>query len=309
MYPEDLDVESSGDIDRKTGKETFRSPYNDQMVVFFINVAEKGQTANATGTLQKTYDIPPEDYEWTNSGTKVAASANTDATGLTYSKMRRLDTAIALHMPNSLRNQYSVMWGEAEDEEMRKGELIAQTLATMKSSDSNSGTATAIAKVAEVTATGMLSDLIGEYGRKTARTTKGNSRAEQVFEGVNFREFEFSYQFFPKSRTEARNILNIIRMFRHHMLPEFRSNNDFMYVYPSEFNIKFYSNGDENMYLEKISTCVLKNVNIDYAPSGQFSTFKADEHGAMPTQINMSMTFLELTKPTKETSPWDGPGL
>jgi hypothetical protein len=93
------------------------------------------------------------------------------------------------------------------------------------------------------------------------------------------------------------------------MLPEFLDQMSFMYIYPSEFNIKYYTNGAENKYLEKLSTCVLKSMDVDYTPNGQFTTFSTDENGAMPVQINISLVFQELSKPTKETSPWEGPGL
>lgn len=317
MYPYDLD--SSPEYGRQTA-------------VFFINVHSAGKSI--TGSEQTLYDIPDEDITKFG-GTRLLEAAGSGANAvikgvvgdnatsgqiekaLTASKMMRLDTAISLHMPNSVKTNYGVNWGEASDEEMRNKELVVQSLIkTSNAMKSNNGFVNKVTGAAGAagdvafTALGNLAvNAVGKYGQKAASITGGNSKAEQVFDGVQFREFEFSYQFFPKSPDEAENILNIIRLFRYHMLPEFLDTLSFMYIYPSEFNIKYYSNGKENQYLEKLSTCVLKSLDVDYTPNGQFSTFAPTDKGAMPTQINVSMTFQELSKPSKETSPWEGAGL
>jgi hypothetical protein len=56
--------------------------------------------------------------------------------------------------------------------------------------------------------------------------------------------------------------------------------------------------------MEKHFTAVLTNCTITYTPEGQFSSF---ENG-MPARIRMSLSFKELSKPTKETSPYDRSG-
>ena len=94
-------------------------------------------------------------------------------------------------------------------------------------------------------------------------------------------------------------------MFKHHMLPEFKDEAKFLYIYPSEFNIKYYKGSDENKYIEKQMTAVLTRVNVDYTPNGQFNTFA----NGMPTQINLTLSFRELSVPTKETSPYDAHGV
>ena len=57
----------------------------------------------------------------------------------------------------------------------------------------------------------------------------------------------------------------------------------------------------ENTYLPRISRCVLKSVDIDYAPEGVISTLPPDEKGAPPTLITMSLQFGETEIMTKET--------
>jgi hypothetical protein len=149
------------------------------------------------------------------------------------------------------------------------------------------------------------------YTQRATRTTDGNSKAEQLFRSVDFREFEFLYTFTPKNRQEAANVLKIIRTFRHHMLPEFRDENNFMYIYPSEFNVKYYHGSAENIYIEKQLTAVLQSCDVDYTPNGQFVSFGPGDGapGGMPQQITMSLRFKELSVATKESSPSDAQGV
>lgn len=310
MYPDDLDSNPE---------------YGLQTAVFFINVHSAGKSI--VGSEQTLYTIPDEDVNKfagqrlvsaTSEGiapiAAVVSSEQLDKV-VSASKMKRLDAAISLHMPNSIRTNYGVNWGETTDEEMRTKDFFVQSGIKASNGIANSimgkdkGIGDATGDIAFTGVTNAIVSNLGNYWQKSAQITGGNSKAEQVFQGVEFREFQFAYNFFPKSAAEAENILNIIRLFRYHMLPEFLDQMSFMYIYPSEFNIKYYSNGSENTYLEKLSTCVLKSLEVDYTPSGQFSTFKPTEAGAMPTQINLNMTFQELSKPSKETSPWEGQGL
>jgi hypothetical protein len=68
------------------------------------------------------------------------------------------------------------------------------------------------------------------------------------------------------------------------------------YIYPSEFNIVYYYAGKENPHLNKISTCVLEDMNVDYGGSNGFNTF----NDGMPSEINITLRFKELETLTKE---------
>ena len=56
-----------------------------------------------------------------------------------------------------------------------------------------------------------------------------------------------------------------------------------------------YNNG-ENKHLNKIGACYCEDVQIDYAPDGQFTTF---ENG-MPVHTKMTVTMLEDRIITKQ---------
>ena len=78
------------------------------------------------------------------------------------------------------------------------------------------------------------------------------------------------------------------------MHPEI-STGGLFYVYPSTFDIAYYFNGTENSNINKISTCVLEDLAVDYGGQG-FNTF----NDGMPTEVNLSLKFRELEVLTRE---------
>ena len=91
-------------------------------------------------------------------------------------------------------------------------------------------------------------------------------------------------------------IMNIIEQFKYHMHPEFKDTNNFIYVYPSEFDVFYYQGGKENLNLHRHTSCVLTEMNINYTPNGSFTAFA----NGMPTQINVTLAFRELALLSKE---------
>jgi hypothetical protein len=122
-----------------------------------------------------------------------------------------------------------------------------------------------------------------------------NPYREVLFKQVGYRRFGFDYRFLPKSQAETDQVQKIIQTFKYHMHPEL-SNQGLFYIHPSEFNIQYYYKGKENNYFNKISTCALVDMHVQYGPQEQFSSF-AD--GA-PTEISLHLVFQELETLTKE---------
>ena len=211
---------------------------------------------------------------------------------------RRLKTAIALHIPNQLSVSYRTSWGTQDTAATQAvlsganavGEAIASNGASIKKNLSDvAGTA------AEAGFSLGMSKM--PQGTSAALGLAANPKKEQTFEGVEFRKFTFDYQFYPRDEVEAQNVLNIIHQFKLHMHPEFKSELNYVWIYPSEFDIIYYSGGDENLNLHKHTSCVLENMTINYTPNGNFSVFA----NGMPTQINVSLEFMELQLASKET--------
>ena len=212
---------------------------------------------------------------------------------------KRLATAIALHTPNNMSTTYSVNYDEEDNDVYAMGlagaggsaalaEAIKQNgLSDTAASSGNAITAAALSQGLKLPGTGGISKITG---------LAPNPRKEQIFKHVNFRNFTFDYQFYPRDAKEAENVLNIIYEFKYHMHPEFKDANNFLYIYPSEFDIFYYNNGQENLNVNRHTSCVLTDMVVNYSPNGQFAAF---ENG-MPTQINVTLTFKELATLTKE---------
>lgn len=283
QYPEDLDTSEQ---------------YGQNRVLFFINVTgESKLNKNSIYPERIVVDIPPNEYK--NSVGRESLEKATTKVGLggalrSTLPMKRLTSAISLYIPNDLTTSYGVSWGEAED--LAGSGLLAQLGSDATSGKTGFGDAASAAASAFLTKGAQIA-LNSKSVQKITRTTQ-NTKKEQLFQGVDFRTINFSYQFAPKNEFEAANVLDIIRTFRHHMLPEFADENQFIYIYPSEFEIKYFKGEQESEYLERHFTAVLTNCNINYTPNGQFVTF---ENG-MPSQINMTLTFRELFLASKETS-------
>tara|TARA_B110000285_G_C14942926_1_gene522931 strand:- start:44 stop:319 length:276 start_codon:yes stop_codon:yes gene_type:complete len=85
------------------------------------------------------------------------------------------------------------------------------------------------------------------------------------------------------------------------MVPELKGKNERYLTLPSTFDIHYmYQDGNgaavENTFYNKIATCVLNNVTVDYTPDGIVRSF---ESGA-PTQINLTLSFDETEMLTKQ---------
>ncbi len=229
---------------------------------------------------------------------KIDVEAVKTAVPFNARSQRRLKTAIALHIPNQLSVNYRTSWGTQDTAAMQAvltganavGEAVSTQGASVKKNLSDvAGTA------AEAAFSLGLSKM--PQGTSAATGLAANPKKEQTFEGVEFRKFTFDYQFYPRDEFEAENVLNIIHQFKLHMHPEFKSELNYVWIYPSEFDITYFTGGKENTNIHKHTSCVLENMSVNYTPNGNFSVFS----NGMPTQINMTLEFMELQLASKET--------
>ena len=128
-----------------------------------------------------------------------------------------------------------------------------------------------------------------------------NPNLESVFKSVPFREFSFPFTFAPKNVKEKDSVHKILQLFRFHMLPEHQNGANGYFNVPSEFQITYMYRDNENSYIPRVSRCVLKSCDIDYAPEQVISSLPPDERGAPPTIIKMDLSFGETEIMTKET--------
>jgi len=165
-----------------------------------------------------------------------------------------------------------------------------------------SGVALELTKSAGFAAVGLIPGF--ENARGVWDKFKGqakNPNLETVFKSVPFREFSFPFTFAPKNEKEKDAVHKILNLFRFHMLPEHQNGANGYFDVPSEFQITYMYRDNENAYLPKVSRCVLKTCEINYAPENVVSTLVPDERGAPPTLITMNLNFGETEIMTKET--------
>ena len=229
----------------------------------------------------------------------LGASIGTGAIGLfgpeNTRSLRRLKTAIALHIPNQLSVRYGMQWSEEDTANLQAAQGISEGLMAALQ---NKGAVTHQAMVGAEAAASIALNKVPNAGAISSKLgIASNPKKEQTFKGVDFRKFTFDYQFFPRSSDEAQNVLRIIEEFKYHMHPEFKTENQFVYIYPSEFDITYYTNHLENASIHKHTSCVLEEMTVNYTPNGNFSVF----NDGMPTQINMTLGFRELMLLSKET--------
>jgi len=275
------------------------------MVGMGLSAAELTGAAAATGSIEGaiaggllTGDVKGAS-KGAGTGFVVGAAAGALVGFQSTREQKRLKTAIALHIPNNLSINYGVVYNEEDTAAFAMGAAAVQQgweLAKGIFQQDNKSNVTDTAKgiltnIALSKAPGSLGS-----GLSAASGLAANPKKEQVFKGVNFRTFSFDYKFFPRNSSEAQNVLNIIEQFKYHMHPEFKDGYNFVYIYPSEFDIFYYSNSKENTKIHRHTSCVLTDMSINYAPNGMFNTFS----DGMPTQLDVTLQFRELALLTKE---------
>lgn len=209
--------------------------------------------------------------------------------------LKRIKDVITLHIQEKPSTSYSIEY-QGQDIGTIGGLLAGGTSATdmtesMRDIGKDAGQAGIAGLVTMVSsAFGGPAGTLLELGTKQ----KTNSFREQVFQYVNPRNFSFRHTFMPRSEEEAANVKRILNLFKFHMHPELSAGGLF-YVYPSEFEIKYFYKEKENTYFDKISSCVLEDMSVDYG-GDIFSTFQDGN----PVEVNLTLKFRELELLTKD---------
>lgn len=118
-------------------------------------------------------------------------------------------------------------------------------------------------------------------------------RVEIIFSNTDQRQFAFEVLMAPRNPQESIAIKNIIRALRFYSAPELTTDVTSLlplYIPPAEFDITFFTRGEENTNIPRINTCVLERTEVDYAPTGVYSTFT----NGQPVAVRLSMGFREI---------------
>ena len=118
-----------------------------------------------------------------------------------------------------------------------------------------------------------------------------NPQLEILFTGRGQRQFQFEVMMTPTNKDEAESIRNIIKTLRSTSSPQRGVGpGGFLMIPPSTYDITFFKDGKENENIPKIKQCALQVIEVDYSPSGTYSTFSTGH----PVEIRLSLGFREI---------------
>lgn len=226
--------------------------------------------------------------------------------------IQRTTDTIALYMPDTLNfiNQQAYSDLTLGQNPIAAGMAATASAAkTLESGASPDAVGQGIARNLTPYMLGYVMNRAGDLGKSAFATVTGmveNPMLELLYTSPQFRTFRFDFMFYPRSEKEAESVLNIINRLQFHQAPELKKEfYGYYLVPPSEFDIKFYYNGQINNNIPEISTCVLETIDIDYAPNG-FTAYEVPgqtkpSYGGtgMPVAIRISLQFKETEIMTK----------
>ena len=127
-----------------------------------------------------------------------------------------------------------------------------------------------------------------------------NPNLELLFNGVGLRVFPFSFQFFPRNRTEGIEVMNIIKTLKYEMAASRNRAEDALEGIfigaPSIFQLRYMKGADPHPFLNKFLPTFLSDLKVNYTASGAHSTF----YDGTPTHIQVDMQFKEINPIFKE---------
>ena len=208
-------------------------------------------------------------------------------------------SGIALYMPNSVKVSYNQTY-DTEQETGLVGDLESAGVAISGAEGSAAKVEAALQGVVGSTARNakaILGEFVALAGAgdpvRFAAKRAGvavNPRNETFYSSPAQRSFSFEFDFWPRNMKEAEAVEKIIAIFKYNSAPGFADKTQHsVFTIPNYWRISYMYNNGENPHLNKIGACYCQDVNIDYAPDGQYTTF---ENG-MPVHTKMTVTMLE----------------
>jgi hypothetical protein len=228
---------------------------------------------------------------------------------------------VVLPIPNNLTESNATGWGEnslstlaglvmnaalpavknlAEGNLVNSANVVGQKAeAILKSNDVQSRMKTALTLNAAAAVTKMFGiNVDPEAFRSRATGTVINPNLELLFNGPKLRSFGFEFKMSPRSKTEAKNIRQIIKFFKKGMAAVRKSSEGekFYLGAPNVFDIEFKSGNTKLNSIGKIKTCALQQFNVNYTPEGFYAAYQDSEAGgSQPISVTIQLSFTELT--------------
>tara|TARA_R100001015_G_C4619244_1_gene175902 strand:- start:202 stop:1374 length:1173 start_codon:yes stop_codon:yes gene_type:complete len=220
---------------------------------------------------------------------------------------QRLKTSIALYMPPSVSVEYKVNYGD-----QKIGSLAAVGAAAIEAFRAGAGTKDTLTKIADELTGSTAKEGLKNLANASLDTlapgalalsqlesgTVITPRMEMMFEGVGRRQFTYTFNFLPKSAQEAQLVEQIIYQFKFYAMPKYSNPTTRREMdIPGTFDIQYMYRGSENSFLNRVSTCFLQNVSVEYG-ADRFTAYQPTPSkfgsGPPPQKSKLTLNFTEL---------------
>ena len=129
-------------------------------------------------------------------------------------------------------------------------------------------------------------------------------RMELMFEGIDRRNFSYSFVFIPKSEKEAKVVEEIVYQFKENMMPKYSDQTTRREMdIPNTFEIDYMYKESRNSFLNKVHTCFLKSIQVQYG-GDRYTAYEPSKSkfgtGPSPQKTTITLEFSELELITKD---------
>jgi hypothetical protein len=218
---------------------------------------------------------------------------------------------VALYMPPAINVKYGANWESTTldlsqvnsgiSTVVNSADNVMQGTESLKDSAVGFGAASMATKALDTISGG--NKFSKELGVISRRAT--NPHQAMLFNGVDFREFQFNFEFQARSYEESESIRLIIKLFKWAMHPGLPPGEQLFFTYPNIFDIHLYT--PSNKWMFNIAQSVLTSMDVDYGGANATSFFNHPDPSKMgaPVFIKVSLTFKELSILSKESIKGD----
>jgi len=233
------------------------------------------------------------------SGGSIMASKATVKTG----------TVISLYMPPTVKVEYNVKYADQEIGTLAMlgkdaiaafqgaGSDTTSKLTAVGKSLTGSGAKEGVTNLINTTLDGVASGARALQQIESGKVI--TPRMEMMFEGVGRRSFSYKFDFIPKSAQEAKSIERIIYAFKENMMPEYTGESRREMKIPNTFDIRYMYQGKDNKFINKISSCFLKDMEVTYG-GDRFTAYDPIDGSPPPQRSSISLSFTEIETLSKD---------